>query len=80
MFLAIKVAIKENIKDIAGDSELVIRWWSNGYFKEKTLPEKTVLLIKETIKLRKEFEKNGGKIYRISGDINPADLGFHKKR
>ena len=26
----------------------------------------------------KEFEKNKGVIKHISGDINPADLGFHK--
>jgi hypothetical protein len=28
--------------------------------------------------MRKEFEKNKGVIKHISGDINPADLGFHK--
>jgi ribonuclease HI len=28
--------------------------------------------------LREKFEKKGGVIQYISGDINPADLGFHR--
>jgi len=28
--------------------------------------------------LREAFEKEGGKIKRVSGGSNPADLGFHK--
>jgi hypothetical protein cdivTM_07446 len=28
--------------------------------------------------MRNEFEKRGGTVKKISGDVNPADLGFHK--
>jgi ribonuclease HI len=28
--------------------------------------------------LRETFEEKGGIIKRISGDFNPADLGFHR--
>ena len=34
--------------------------------------------IEECVSLRKEFEKRGGQIIKISGNINKADLGFHK--
>lgn len=27
---------------------------------------------------REKFEKRGGQVSHISGDFNPADLGFHK--
>jgi len=37
-----------------------------------------VELIKKVALLRTEFEKNGGTVKKISGDVNPADLGFHK--
>ena len=29
--------------------------------------------------MRRDFEAEGGKIEKIDGDYNPADLGFHKK-
>ena len=35
-------------------------------------------LIKKVSKLREEFERENGKIKKISGDVNPADLGFHR--
>ena len=40
--------------------------------------EKTVNLIKKTAARREQFENIGGTIEHVSGDINPADLGFHK--
>lgn len=79
-YIALKVAIKHKYKKIAGDSELIIKWWSNGNYKKNKLPEETVKLIEKTIELRKYFESNGGQVYFISGDYNPADLGFHKKK
>ena len=27
--------------------------------------------------MRRDFEAEGGKVARIDGDYNPADLGFH---
>jgi ribonuclease HI len=38
----------------------------------------TVSLLDETAKLRERFESTGGTVLRISGDENPADLGFHR--
>ena len=43
-----------------------------------SLPLETVELIKKVKQAREEFEKNGGIIEYVSGDYNPADLGFHK--
>jgi len=66
--------IKE--KYIFGDSKLVIDYWSKGFIK-KEINEKTKKLAHEVTFLRQKFENNGGKIILISGDDNPADLGFH---
>jgi len=66
--------IKE--KYIFGDSKLVIDYWSKGFIK-KEVSEKTKKLARDVILLRQEFENEGGKIILISGDDNPADLGFH---
>lgn len=77
-YLALKLALKTNILKIFGDSKLVIDYWINGFFNSKNLNEKTINLISKTKNLKIEFERLGGKILHISGDINPADLGFHK--
>ena len=63
---------------ISGDSRLVIDYWSLGHFHENNLELDTISYINKVIVMRKEFEKNKGVIKHISGDINPADLGFHK--
>lgn len=68
--------LKYNV--ILGDSRLVIDYWSLGRFHENNLELDTINYIKKVIMLRKEFEKNKGIVKHISGDINPADLGFHK--
>lgn len=78
LFLAIDIATKSGYKRIYGDSNLVIYFWSKGIYREENLPLETIKLILETKKARDEFEKNGGSIEYISGDYNPADLGFHK--
>lgn len=78
MYIAINIAIKKNVKKVFGDSKLVIDYWSKGYIKKTQLPEKTVKLANLVKDLREKFEKNGGVIEYISGDLNPADLGFHK--
>jgi ribonuclease HI len=75
---ALEIAVKENVKRIVGDSKLVIEYWSKWRMKAKDLPEETVALAREVAKMREAFEKGGGKISRISGGENPADLGFHK--
>ena len=76
---ALKIAGKESIKKIFGDSKLVINYWSKGYMNKDKLPLKTKKLIKSVARLRKIFEEKGGKIEYISGDDNPADLGFHRR-
>ncbi|MDA3855397.1 MAG: ribonuclease H family protein [Candidatus Woesearchaeota archaeon] len=76
LYLALKLANKLNIKHIFGDSKLVIDYWSKGFSKIED--KKTIDLIKKVKILRKEFETEGGHLEHISGDINPADLGFHK--
>ena len=74
---AIRIAKKHKMNRIFGDSKLVLAHWSRGVFKEKNLPKKTVVLIREVAVLRSAFEKSGGKFSHISGADNPADLGFH---
>ena len=78
LFAALKYAKKNNIKVICGDSNLVIEYWSRGRYNSDGLEKDAVELIKKVTLLRTEFEKNGGIVKKISGDVNPADLGFHK--
>ena len=77
MRYALDLAMKENIKTIFGDSKLVIDHWSKGAIRAKDLPAKTVKLAETVRDLRRKFEKQGGTVGRVSGDHNPADLGFH---
>jgi ribonuclease HI len=77
-YYALIIAEKENIKNIFGDSRLVIDYWSKWKAKQKELKKETVDLIRQVAKMREDFETNGGTVKRISGDHNPADLGFHK--
>ncbi|MBI4991625.1 MAG: ribonuclease H family protein [Candidatus Harrisonbacteria bacterium] len=74
---ALGFALKGGVKNVFGDSKLVIDFWSKGILNRKFLPKKTIALAEEVAQLRKEFESFGGKIQYISGDVNPADLGFH---
>ena len=73
---ALEYALSSGIKNIFGDSELVIKYWSRGRIKlDEPL---TVSLAHEVKILREEFENLGGKIERIPGALNPADIGFHR--
>ena len=64
---------------ICGDSSLVIDYWSNGRYNKSNLTDQdTIELIRKVKELREEFQKQGGKVKHVSGDVNPADLGFHK--
>lgn len=78
LYCALKIAFQENILNIYGDSNLVIYYWSQGRANFNNLNEKTVKYIHIVSELSKEFKKIGGSIQFVSGDINPADLGFHK--
>ncbi|MGB7957484.1 MAG: ribonuclease H family protein [Minisyncoccia bacterium] len=75
---ALVIAKKEKAKKIFGDSKLVIEYWSRHRAKRKELPRETVHLLDEVAELREKFEAAGGVVLRISGDDNPADLGFHR--
>lgn len=74
---ALQIAIEEGVKKVFGDSKLVIEYWSKWAIKKKETAPETARLAEEVSKLRAEFEKMGGKVIRVSGDLNPADLGFH---
>ncbi len=78
LYLALEYAHKNCQKKIFGDSKLVIDFWSLGYFQKNNIGEETISLIEKVLKKRNEFEKSGGEVNYISGDINPADIGFHK--
>lgn len=77
LYFALHLAKRNNQKNIYGDSNLVIKYWSLGHYNS-TLETETIELIKIVSNLRKDFEALGGALTWISGDINPADLGFHK--
>lgn len=78
IFLAIDIALRERNFKIFGDSKLIIDYWSKGHYNKSSLNEKTINLIMKTAEKRVQFESLGGIIQHVSGDINPADLGFHK--
>ncbi|MGD1003205.1 MAG: viroplasmin family protein [Minisyncoccia bacterium] len=75
---AIEIARATRVKYVFGDSKLAIEFWSQWRIKRKDLPEKTVALADDVSRAREVFEKMGGTVERISGDYNPADLGFHR--
>ena len=79
LYFALKYAKKFNVKKIYGDSQLVIEYWSKRRYNACNLDPDTINLIEKVAVMRRDFEVEGGKIARIDGDYNPADLGFHKK-
>jgi ribonuclease HI len=75
---ALEIARATRVKKVFGDSKLVIEFWSQWRIKRKDLPEETVALADDVSRAREVFEKADGSVGRISGDFNPADLGFHR--
>lgn len=78
MCIGLVIGIYYKYEIIFSDSQLMVNSWS---LKESTTikdPYKAKIQ-RYCIELRKIFERRGGKILKISGDDNPADLGFHKK-
>lgn len=78
IYFALKIAEKEEIYNIYGDSSLVINYWSKGHIKKDNVAEDTYNLAMKVKTEREKFERRGGQVSHISGDFNPADLGFHK--
>lgn len=76
---AFVIAMKTGTRRIAGDSALVVNFWSKGIVRNNRVPARTVKLCATVARLREKFEAQGGRIVRVSGDDNPADLGFHHK-
>ena len=78
LFYALKIAMKEGEKNIYGDSRLVIDFWSKGTIREHMMSHAAVARAAKVTVLRRQFEEIGGGVHYISGDENPADLGFHR--
>ena len=72
-YVALIIANIKGENKIFGDSNLVIVYWSKGICNIDD--KETLKLVEVVSKLRDNFK---GKIEHIFGDINPADLGFHK--
>lgn len=66
------------ITHIFSDSQLIINYWSKQLKSNSNLSELKQQYILECINLRKKYESYGGTLVKISGDINKADLGWHK--
>ena len=66
------------VKTIYSDSQVVL-YWSIRLKEESAVnfDQRKVTYIRELIELRREFEKLGGKIEKVDGGSNPADLGYH---
>lgn len=81
VYAALKIAAKLGEPLVLGDSTLIITYWSKGRVNRKNVTDaKTIALANSVTALRSEFEANGGEIRHISGDHNPADLGYHRKK
>lgn len=75
---ALELALRGSEKNIFGDSKIIIEYWSKGRIKMEGIAPETRALAFEVKKLRDAFEAKGGQVHRVSGDDNPADLGFHR--
>jgi ribonuclease H-related protein len=82
MYAALLIALHtKTVTVICSDSQLIVEFWSKKLSPKKaaTMDPNKVQIIHDVIKLRKEFESEGGIVKKISGDDNLADLGFHVK-
>lgn len=70
-----EIALRKGFKTVYSDCINAIENWSLGKASAKGY-ERAELLVAITDK-RKEFEKKGGTIKHIAGEINPADFGLH---
>lgn len=82
LIAALRIALSvSQVQEIATDSDLLFKYWSLGRVaaatREKMDPKKAER-ITECTRLRNEFEKRGGKLIKVGGDENKADLGFHR--
>jgi ribonuclease H-related protein len=80
LLLGIRIARKNGARRVYSDSALVLDFWSKGHVTAKKRQEDPELfaLSQKTASERLAFERAGGRCLKISGGINPADLGFHR--
>lgn len=78
---ALKAARKLGVKKVCGDSALVLDYWSKGHVTAEKRAQDFDLykLAQQTAAERRAFEKDGGRLIKIPGALNPADLGFHRE-
>lgn len=74
---ALEIAGKKDARNIFGDSQLVLKYWSQGKIKKNVFRKEVYDLVDEVKEMRKKFESRRGRLEYVSGDVNPADLGFH---
>ncbi len=72
--LRIALATPE-VTRIYTDSQLLLKYWTRGFFNRGKMDTKKIEFILLSIDLRKQFEARGGKILKIAGKDNMADLG-----
>jgi hypothetical protein len=77
MYFGLEIAIRTGAKVLYADNEDVIKNWSKGLGSLKT--EYDIETVYALYKKRQEFEKLGGVVKHIYGEINPADFGKHRK-
>ena len=78
MCIGLLIGIYFNKLELYSDSDLMVKYWSNK--ESKTIKCKRKAKIQRyCIELADYYKSMGGKIIKIGGDCNPADLGFHKK-
>jgi ribonuclease HI len=80
LLLGIRIARKSGVLRVYSDSALVLDFWSRGHVTAKKRQEDPELfaLAQKTSAERLDFERAGGRCLKISGGINPADLGYHR--
>ena len=64
---------------VYSDSDLLVKYWSKKNYTTIKDPFKSKIQ-RYCVELRQNYENMGGSVEKISGDDNPADLGFHKKK
>lgn len=84
MVMALRIAShRTDVNVICSDSQVIVESWSRGKVGPLTaqaMDPRKMQLIQECVTLRLAFEKRGGRIVRVSGKENKADLGWHKDK
>jgi ribonuclease HI len=79
LIAALRIAVATPIiTKIYSDSDLLLKYWTRGFFHPEKLDPKKIAYIKESVTLRKAFEQRGGTLLKIAGKDNPSDIGAHK--